>query len=216
MRAQKLQTGMTGPPGALSRPDWQAGAEFTAADLRLEQKYNEQRIRRHLRMVHGWGVVCGLTVVPAGEGWWLFICPGYGIGPCGDEIVVLSRYRFNLRDYLWTRPLGGNAGNIAWISIEAAEYQEDVELAASCGCGCGSCNCDHAHEEAGYTAVGFRVVVSWTQPVFYRGSFDACGGGVPGCPACPDTCALPLAAVTLPAANEPVLSSGVNIAKVRG
>jgi len=46
-----------GPPGALARPDWKPGAEFPAADLRLDQSYVLQRQRPHLRLVHVWGIV---------------------------------------------------------------------------------------------------------------------------------------------------------------
>ena len=95
-----------GPPGALARPDWQVGGELTASALELELAYFRQRIRRHLRVIHGWGIICGLNVVPNAHlgGWNLFICPGYGIGPCGDEVFLLKALPFNLRDYLWMRP----------------------------------------------------------------------------------------------------------------
>src|SRR5271157_4824648 len=112
----------TGPPGSLSRPDWRPHGEFTAGDLRLEQSYFLQRLRRHLRLAHGWGIVCGLNVVSANDGnaWDFIVCPGYGISPCGDEILVQSLVRFNLKDLLWTRPLD-NRSDRAWIQIEACE-----------------------------------------------------------------------------------------------
>jgi hypothetical protein len=208
MPAQKNPPFGKGPPGALARPDWKPGAEFTSADLRLEQRYNQQRIRRHLRLMHGWGVVCGLTVVSAGEDWWLFICPGYGVGPCGDEIVVPAPYRFNLRDFLWTRPMGQFTGNIAWIAIEAAEYAEDFDVTARRGCGCGSNGDEAVH--ATRTAEGFRVVVSWTPPILRCPGFDMCSGGAPDCPLCPEICFLPLASVSLPSFNDSILNPAIN------
>ena len=215
MPGQKFQPVAMGPPGALARPDWQPGAEFTAADLRLDQRYKQQRIRRHLRLVHGWGVVCGLTVVAAGENWYLFVCPGYGIGPCGDEIVVLTPYRFNVHDYLWTRPQGGNVGNIVWIAIEAIESPEGV-AAPPCGCGCNPCNCSQTSEQAVRIADGFRIVVSWTPPILYQGNFDVCSGGNPVCPPCPETCALTLARVSLPRSNRAILNSAIDNLRSRG
>jgi hypothetical protein len=200
MPIQKTPIVGKGPPGALARPDWKPGAEFTAADLRLDQRYQEQRIRRHLRVVHGWGVVCGLTIVSAGEDWWLFLCPGYGIGPCGDEILVPCPYRFNLRDYLWTRPMGQFTGNTVWIAIEAVEYAEDFDPIARHACGCGSNGVEAYH--ATRMADGFRVVVSWTWPILRRAGFDLCSGGAPDCPPCPEICALPLASVSLPSFND--------------
>jgi hypothetical protein len=192
-------------PGALARPDWQPGGEFTAAALRLEQKYRIQRLRRHLRLVHGWGIVCGLTVVSANREWELCVCPGYGIGPCGDEILVSARYCFNLADYLWTRPVGVPARRV-WIGIEARENQEDWETAPSSSCGCG---CSGSDAEASRSIDGFRIVVAWKPFVFAGRSFDVCKGGTPPCPPCPETCALPLAVVTLPSAFDPILGSAI-------
>lgn len=176
-------------------PDWKAGGEFSATELRLDERYRTQRIRRHLRLAHGWGVICGLNVVPATDsqtGSELFVCPGYGIGPCGDEIIVNCRFRFNLKDYLWTRPLRSE-GTTAWISIEAISNPTAyvAEPEAACGCGCGNDN-----EKPTRFEDGFRILVSWTAPLLRHTSFDICQGGTPACPPCPDSCGLPLAAVT--------------------
>ena len=62
---------------------------LTADDMRAEQEYARQRQRRFNRFVIGWGVVCGLEVKPdpdnpAG----VVVCPGYALGPWGDEIYV--------------------------------------------------------------------------------------------------------------------------------
>ncbi len=193
-------------PGALARPDWRPGGDFSADSLRLGQKYNLQRIRRHLRLVHGWGVVCGLNIVSAQHEWDLFLCPGYGIGPCGDEILVPSRYRFSLSDYLWTRPIGIPARRV-WIAVEASELAEDYATAPDSACGCG---CDDDPEKPSRLADGFRIVVSWQPFRFPQTDFDICSRGIPPCPLCPETCALPLAVVTLPSVYEPVLDSAIN------
>jgi hypothetical protein len=188
-----------GPPGALSRPDWRPYAQFTAGDLSLEQGYFLQRLRRHLRLAHGWGVVCGLNVVPASAGnrWDFIVCPGYGIGPCGDEILVPSLVRFSLKDLLWTRPLD-NRSDRAWIQVEACEDSAAREPApdADCGCGCGG-----APDRISHPADGFRITVAWTQPLEVRNGFDICAGDTPPCPACPETCGLTLASVPVPALN---------------
>ena len=36
---------------------------ITPADLTLEQDYFRDRLRRHNRLLHGWGVVCGALVL---------------------------------------------------------------------------------------------------------------------------------------------------------
>lgn len=195
-----------GPPGALARPDWRAGSELTAGELRLEQKYQAQRIRRHLRLVHGWGIVCGLNVVPAGVGWELLVCPGYGVGPCGDEILVPVRFRFNLHDYLWMRPVGAQSRRVC-VAIEAAEEPVAWEPAPEAECGC---SCAGEGEKVSLIADAFRIVTLWTPPLFNHGGFNLCSDAAPRCPPCPDTCALPLALIALPPLNEPIVASEID------
>jgi hypothetical protein len=181
--------------GALARPDWRSDGEFTAADLDLDQKYFLQRLRRHDRFTHGWGVICGLNVAPGGCGGWdLVICPGYGIGPCGEEIFLAAPLPFNLRDYLWTRPVG-HRGDQLWILIEATLEPASWEPAPSTNCGCG---CGGLSEAPSRFNDGVRVDVVWSEPLRYRGGFNLCSGATPLCPRCPDSCGLPLARVTLP------------------
>jgi len=38
---------------------------ITPDDLTLEQNYFRDRMRRHNRLLHGWGVACGAIVCPA-------------------------------------------------------------------------------------------------------------------------------------------------------
>jgi hypothetical protein len=203
MPDQKTPSPAANLSGALARPDWRAGNILTANDLCLEHRYTVQRMRRHRRLVHGWGVVCGLTVVASGCGWELFVCPGYGITPCGDEIDLVSRHRFDLRDYLWTRPLESSMRRV-WVSVEADDEPADLVVGppASCGCDCG---CHDQKPSRLQDAV--RVVVSWTRPVFAQPVFDVCSGGAPPCPSCPGSCALPLAEVNLPQLDLAELSN---------
>jgi len=210
-----------GPPGALARPDWQVGGELTASALELELAYFRQRIRRHLRVIHGWGIICGLNVVPNAHlgGWNLFICPGYGIGPCGDEVFLLKALPFNLRDYLWMRPANSESDRV-WISIEGNpdSLVIDSARAGDCGCGCKQdchcgcrCGCGGSQTVSTQVSTQFSIVVSWTSPpTLLRPSFDLCSSDVPPCPPCPDVCALPLASLALPAANEAIFASAIN------
>ena len=56
-------------------------------DFAREQEYFRAKARRHNRMLHGYGVVCGLRLraEPAGT---VTIEPGYALDPHGEEIVV--------------------------------------------------------------------------------------------------------------------------------
>src|SRR5262245_38618945 len=101
--------GGAGPAGALKRPRFEVGDHLTASDLATERAYREWRLRRHNRHLHGWGVVCGLWVVPARDTsrpWGVFVCPGYALGPYGDEILVPDAWLIDVRDSLWSRPSG--------------------------------------------------------------------------------------------------------------
>src|SRR5260370_36600060 len=64
---------------------------MTVDDMVAEADYFREKLRRHNRYLHGWGVVCGLDVTAApiagaparGQ-----IGTGYALGPYGDEIYV--------------------------------------------------------------------------------------------------------------------------------
>ncbi len=192
----------TGLVGALAQPDWRAGSEFTAADLRLDQSYRLQRLRRHLRFVHGWGIVCGLNVVSANDPlhpWSLFLCPGYGVGPCGDEILVPERFRFDLRDYLWTMPIGRIPTQV-WIAVEADEIPVAFEPLPPRGCECGD-----PRYLPSRLRDSFRIALYWTLPFTRPTLFDPCSGATPPCPDCPSACGLIVARITLPDSRDAFL-----------
>jgi hypothetical protein len=71
---------------------------LTADDMRAEQEYFREKQRRHNRLLHGWGVVCGLEVVLDAEAGPLAVCvcPGYALGPFGDEIYVPEAVKLDL------------------------------------------------------------------------------------------------------------------------
>jgi hypothetical protein len=60
----------------------------TPDDLTQDQVYFRDRLRRHNRLLHGWGVVCGAWVRLGPRPGTVVIEPGYVLGPQGDEIVI--------------------------------------------------------------------------------------------------------------------------------
>jgi len=73
-----------------SRLRWFTGRFLTAHDLTHEQEYHVGRRRLHHRLLHGWGVVCGLEVRPDGRpgcGDVVVIAPGIALDCRGREIV---------------------------------------------------------------------------------------------------------------------------------
>ena len=68
------------------------GKFMTARDLRAEQGYFLSRHRMHNRLLHGWGIVCGLRVMPHPDPQcadrWVMVGPGVAIDCCGRELVL--------------------------------------------------------------------------------------------------------------------------------
>jgi hypothetical protein len=66
------------------------GKLLTARDLTLEQRYMRDKLRLHHRVLHGWGVACGLLVKPHPycPDLRIIVEPGVAIDQCGYEIVV--------------------------------------------------------------------------------------------------------------------------------
>src|SRR5690606_19966726 len=89
----------------LERPRYYARQLVTASDLIQEQQFFLDKARRHNRMLHGWGVVCGLWVTPFDDEGVVCVEPGYALGPYGDELVVAEAVKVDL----FAVASGGNA-----------------------------------------------------------------------------------------------------------
>src|SRR4051812_23820295 len=91
--------------GLLERPRYFPRQIVTPGDLNLEADYFRARMRRHNRILHGWGVVCGARVCrvdcPDGQGfqrWRVRVSTGYILSPQGDELLVAKDHVVDLRD----------------------------------------------------------------------------------------------------------------------
>jgi len=78
----------------LTRPHFFTGQLLDAATLQAEQDYHREKLRRHNRMLHGFGIVSGLGVhvEPTSDpgGGRVIVDPGYAIDRCGEEIAVCT------------------------------------------------------------------------------------------------------------------------------
>ncbi len=70
----------------LKRSRFFPGKLLTAEDLELEQEYFREKLKRHNRYLHGFGVVFGLDVSNGSSD--VVISPGLAIDCEGNEIVV--------------------------------------------------------------------------------------------------------------------------------
>jgi hypothetical protein len=71
---------------ALKRPRFFSGKLITPEDLELEQQYFREKLKRHNRSLHGFGVVAGLKVtVSSGQ---IVVEPGLALDCEGNELAV--------------------------------------------------------------------------------------------------------------------------------
>jgi hypothetical protein len=107
-----LHEGWTGA----RRPRFFSGRLLTAADLSDEQNYHIATHRRHLRALHGSGIVDGLRVTDDGDRGTLAIEPGLAIDAHGREIALAERA---------TIAIPPDSAAPAWIVLEYAERLVD-------------------------------------------------------------------------------------------
>ncbi len=201
---------MNGPTAALKRPLYDVGNYLAAADLSTDQRYRAQRLRRHNRHLHGWGVVCGLLVVPArdpGRPWAVWVCPGYGLGPWGDEIDLPAPVMLNIRDYLWNQPrISGRTTRLAYVAIR--DDEEPVRPVPTSPPGCGYNDPTYVPSRI---REGSRVDVLWNLPESGPERFELCSPQLAPCPDCPDSPYVVLARVLLPVGEiDPIAASHID------
>jgi hypothetical protein len=152
---------------------------ITPDDLTLEQNYFRDRMRRHNRLLHGWGVVCGALVCPVpvtnDDGtisyspWQVQVQSGYVLGPYGDEIVLDCPRTIDVR----TQGVSGVSGEPCidvpdpWCTqvftppattqqttyFIAVKYQQSMTRPVRVqpvGCGCGDSACEYSRWHDGY------------------------------------------------------------------
>jgi hypothetical protein len=78
------------------------GKLMTVRDFETEQRYGQGHHCLHNQALHGWGVVCGLTVEPKGgpgNDTKLVVHPGVALDCCGHEIVVARDEEVDLSEF---------------------------------------------------------------------------------------------------------------------
>lgn len=155
-------------------------------ELTQDQRWVKDKLRRHNRLLHGWGVVCGCNVTQATDArgrpvpWVVCVEEGYVLGPYGDEIVVDCPVTFDVRTassepgpctppadpwcaevHVERRP-----DEVFYVSVRYDEHlTRPVRTLAGCGCGCDDAECEYSRtrESFALTALGalpesYRVV----------------------------------------------------------
>jgi hypothetical protein len=203
---------------------------MTADDMRAEQEYFREKARRHNRYLHGWGVVCGCTVeaVP-GKPRQVRVCPGYLVGPQGDEVSIDRCIDVDLHTGAQDQPC-----SVRWPCPPVGEVPADrdglvtVYIAARyaecfsrpmrvhpAGCGCDETGCEYSRVRDSY-----EIKVLWNLPESHTRARDAdaawCGTvrgqraivrrshsfPVPPCPPCETDPWVVLATVSLATSSD--------------
>jgi hypothetical protein len=133
---------------------------LTADDMRCEQEYFREKMRRHNRYLHGWGVVCGCTVeaVTDAKSPTVRVCPGYVVGPQGDEICIDRCIDVELKtgasgqpcSVRWPCPPVGDVPAVrndeatVYIAVRYAECATRPVRVHPGGCGCDETGCEYS------------------------------------------------------------------------
>ncbi|MFZ3384031.1 MAG: hypothetical protein WA144_08910 [Candidatus Methanoperedens sp.] len=141
------------------------GMLMTDRDFTEEQKYHIEKRKLHNRLVHGWGVVCGLKITalnPAGNS--VNIEEGLALDCNGNEIYVDQPIEFDVIkaikgfdstrsvkqdcEYLNERPTGDT--NTYYLVIKYKEQPSDAVPVYAPGSGCEEKVCEYSRIREGF------------------------------------------------------------------
>jgi hypothetical protein len=192
-------------------------------DMVTDQDYVRQKLRRHNRFLHGWGVVCGLEVTPAStppgmsaSNWYVKIDSGYALGPYGDEIFVGEAVFLDLATcgpgastdpcepcMPQTGGAGAGVSSAIYVAIKYAECLARPVRAMPAGCACEQVACEYSRIRDSFQIECLTDLPPSPPPPPLCDYVN--GPKVMPCPSCPTEPWVVLASVKLPA------STGANI-----
>jgi hypothetical protein len=194
---------------------------LTAEDLTADRDYVLQKMRRHNRFLHGWGVVCGLAVTAApadGAPWRVRISAGYALGPYGDEIHVAEAVFLDLAkcgpgaatdpcepDVL--RSGASATGRELFVAIKYAECLARPVRVTPAGCGCEETDCEYSRIRDSFQ-VGCLTEPPPSPPPQPTLCELISNAQVFPCPPCPTEPWVVLARVTVPASPSARVADG--------
>jgi len=206
--------------GTLERPRYFARQLVTPTELNLEAGYFLDRLRRHNRMLHGWGVVCGAQIcqVPTADGsaavpWKVRIRPGYLIDGFGNEVMIGCERIVDVRsrsatvkcsdppgevsDPWCSDVITGEGGGRLWVAVCHRECLVRPVRVQPAGCGCDDASCEYSRWQDGYEVRLLDACPASHQgpPSTPQAFLDGLSGPLPDCPPCPDDPCVVLAAV---------------------
>lgn len=199
--------------GTLATPDSLVGLErpryfprqiVGPEDLNQGLRYVTDRMRRHNRFLHGWGIACGLRVEPCGPNedgspsCRVRVTAGYALDPYGDEIfvpepVVVDVCAADPAGALmcvpsgdpWCAPVPVPPGDgPRYLAIRHIE-QPVKPVRAPTGCSCSDAACEHSRIRDWYEfALLDELPSHYDWPC---GDIDEYCSTVATCPPCPES-----------------------------
>ena len=190
----------------LERVHYFARQLITPDDLIQEQEYFRDKLRRHNRLLHGWGIVCGARVRRGQGECEIVVEPGYVLGPYGDEIVIdqeviLDLCRKNpecgvdVDPWCSSVPTDGAGRQILCIAVRYVECQSRPVRVQMAGCGCDDITCEYSRIRD-----SFEIQALGDLPNSYKKMPEprcASRNCIPVCPSCPTDPWVVLACVVL-------------------
>lgn len=194
---------------------------ITADDMLAEQQYFRQKLRRHNRFLHGWGVVCGMGVTAAPDAtkklpWRVKIDAGYALGPYGDEIYLSDPFCFDLstcQDMVPDpcepgeppRSVPPRSGKL-FLAIRYLECESRPVRVHPLGCACEDTLCEYSRIQD-----DFQVGCVPELPIVEIPPLcDLLGRKqIAPCPPCPESQWVVLAEITLPDPSETPLTDAM-------
>lgn len=190
--------------GYLERVRYFSRQLLDAHDLTDDQTYHRAKQRMHNRLLHGWGIVCGLEVIANPTQKALSnvkICPGFALSPQGDEICVPGEVQFDLATCT-TGPAAGCCSSPCspilptrvdpakpfWIAIKYLQCSSRPVRVPPIGCGCDDNACEYSRIRD-----SFEITCLDKLPNSYDKAppFDFCNvltnTKVVPCPPCPES-----------------------------
>jgi hypothetical protein len=156
----------------LERPRYFDRQIITSVEMNLAGQYWRDCLRRHNRLLHGWGVVCGARVCPVIEDgkvqpWRVTVQQGYILGPYGDEIVIDCARQYDLRTGSTSGAVGDpclqppdpwcsdvyvprDAKDCLYIAVRYREFLSRPVRVPLIGCGCEESQCEYSRVRDGY------------------------------------------------------------------
>jgi len=136
------------------------GMLLSDRDFREEQNYHREKHKLANKMLHGWGIVCGLGLEWEKGKKWITVTPGMALDCHGNEIVVCDPVKLDLETLLCPpRPAAPSddpcrkveeGSKTYYLTIGYEERMIDPVSVYAPGGGCEEETCEHSRWQEGF------------------------------------------------------------------